>query len=293
MSFRHGLLSGLIFCAVGAGAAPDYVISDFETGQLNTPLNGFWYFFTDRNSATPVDTVFGNSTLSSVDEYGFPFYDSLGLPDARTFPPGRDSASRHSLKFAYSLGDRRLSCGTACTYAPYVGFGLGFSTLSDTVDLSTAAGIAFWARAEKAPLVLNVSVATRDTTTNAPDYSQRLVIDTAWKRYTIELKASDVFKQPSYGARKPFVSSLVKAMNFGVNRGENDSLLAENALYLDDLVILDWEYVDPTGVRRVAARRASAGADLAGSGGRMRYLLPVGRGKGLIVDVSGRISPQP
>lgn len=297
MDFRKGFRTGLILGAAGlacgaasvsAQATPgDWVVNDFESGSLGTPMGGFWYFFTDKNSATAVDTVFGNSVLTSVDEFGFPFSDSLGQPDARTFPPGRNAASTRSLKFGYALGDRPLSCGAACTFAPYVGFGLGFSTMTPTLDFSTSGGIAFWARAEKDSIVLNVSIAAEDTTTGAPDYSQRFVIDTTWKRYTIKLVASTEFKQPPYGPRKPFNATLVKAMNFGVNRGENN-VVTENALFLDDLVVIGWEYVDPTGVRRPTAHRGATRLDLSGRGGRMRFVVPGQQGKGRAVDASGR-----
>lgn len=293
MFFGRLPAAGLIVSVALACFADDYVVTDFESGQLNTPLNGYWYVFTDRNSATPVDTVFGNSVLTSFDEGGFPFYDSLGNPDPRTFPAGHGDGSTRALRFAYQLGDRRLSCGESCTYAPYVGFGLGFSTLADTVDLTGAAGIAFWAKAEKAPLVLNVSVGTRDTSTTAPDYSQRFVLDTAWKRCTIELKASEAFKQPAYGPRKPFNPTVVKSMNFGVNRGENDSL-PENALHLDDLVILAWSWVDPTAIPRRPARAGSAPKlALSWAGSLVRIRLPeawAGKpGQVQAVDAAGRI----
>jgi hypothetical protein len=292
-AFRTGLALGAAGLALGtapasARTAPaDWIVNDFETGTLSTPMNGFWYFFTDRNSPTVVDTVMGNSTLTSVDEFGFPFVDSLGQPDPRTFPPGRDSSSTRSLKFGYALGDRPLSCGTSCTYAPYVGFGFGFSTITNTLDFSTSGGIAFWARAEKDSIIMNVSVSAEDTTTGAPDYSQRFVIDTTWKRYTIQLVASEVFKQPNYGPRKPFNATLVKAMNFGVNKQENPTV-TQNALFLDDLVVIGWEYVDPSSVRRPVAGRAGTRMDL-GRGGRIRYRIPGLQGKGLTVDAAGRI----
>lgn len=298
MSFEKVFRTGLMIGAAGIawGAAPvsaqtapgDWVVNDFESGTLNTPMNGFWYFFTDRNSPTVVDTVMGNSTLTSVDESGFPFFDSLGSPDVRTFPPGRDANSTRSLKFGYVLGDRPLSCGTSCTYAPYVGFGFGFSTITNTLDFSTSGGIAFWARAEKDSLVMNISIGAEDTTTGAPDYSQRFKIDTTWKRYTINLVASEVFKQPPYGPRKPFNATLVKTMNFGVNKGDNPTV-TENALFLDDLVVIGWEYVDPTGVRRPVAGRAGTRVDLPGRGSRVRYRVPGQQGKGLTVDAAGRL----
>lgn len=292
---RSGLALGIAGIAMGAAPAsaqstvPDWIVNDFELGTLSTPMNGFWYFFTDRNSATPIDTIYGNSSVTSVDESGFPFYDTVTFePSVRTFPPGHDSTSMRALKFGYVLGDRPLSCGEACTYAPYVGFGLGFSTMTSSLDFSTSGGIAFWARAEKDSIVVNVSIGAEDTTLDAPDYAQRFVVDTTWKRYTINLVASTDFKQPTWGPRKPFNAAMVKSMNFGVSRGEN-SLVTENALLIDDLVVIGWEYVDPTSVRRPVAGRAATRVELQGRKGSLRYLVPGRQGKRMAVDISGRV----
>lgn len=286
-------IAGLASPASAQTAPADWIVNDFEMGTLSTPMNGFWYFFTDRNSATEIDTVMGNSSITSISESGTPFYDTVTFePDARTFPPGRDSTTKRALKFGYTLGDRRLGCGALCTYDPYVGFGLGFSTMTNTLDFSTSGGIAFWARAEKDSIIVNVSIGAEDTTVGAPDYSQRFKIDTVWKRYVINLVASDDFKQPAWGPRKPFNATLVKSMNFGVNRGEN-SVVTENALLVDDLVVIGWEYVDPSSVRRPLAGRAAARMDFSRSGGRVRYLVPGQAGKGLTVDISGRVHLRP
>jgi hypothetical protein len=292
-------LAAGIFLPVGAGAdepadTTDYIMSDFETASLSTPLWGFWYTFTDVNSATAVDTVMGNSYLTSFDEFGQPLLDSLFMPDARTFPPGYSEFSTRALRFAYVLGNRRLSCGDSCTYAPYVGFGIGFSTQAEYLDLTGSPGIAFWAKAESAPLVMEVSVATVDTATGAPDYSMRLAVDTTWKRYTIPLAAGPGFAQPDWGPRKPFDITKVKGMGFGINRGTNPDDTA-NAVLIDDLTILDWIYVepvDPASVRQGAAASAMRLA-IRREGGRVLVRLPSqysGRtGEVEAVDASGRV----
>jgi hypothetical protein len=227
-----------------ADVVGDYVMTDFEGMELRTPINGYWYTFTDRNTATSVDSIYGNSRLTTFDSSGRPLFDTLGNPDPNTFPAGHSEESLHSLKFGYELGDRKLSCGAACTYEPYVGMGIRFTTMADTLDLTGAVAITFWAKADSAPLTLNVSIGTMDTTTNAADYGQAFKLTTSWAKYTITLKASADFKQPSWAAVKPFNIQRVFGMGFGVNRGEN-ATKPSNAVYVDDITIENWKYVDP------------------------------------------------
>jgi hypothetical protein len=305
-SFSRALSAGVLAIglslpqAVEAADTPDttdYVMSDFETATLSTPLWGFWYTFTDRNSATEVDTVYGNSYLTSFDSTGQPLLDSLFMPDVRSFPPGYSEFSTRALRFAYVLGDRKLSCGAACTYEPYVGFGIGFSTQVEYLDLTGSPGIAFWAKAESAPVVMDVSVGTVDTSTaaiGAPDYSMLVTVDTVWKQYVIPLVAGPDFAQPAWGPRKPFDATKVKGMNFGINRGANpeDTI---NAVLIDDLSILDWTYVepvDPSSIRKASAASAMRLA-IRREGGRVLVRLPdqyAGR-SGVVeaVDASGRV----
>ena len=89
-------------------------------------------------------------------------------------------------------------------------------------------------------------------------------------------------------SRIPAGSVHSTAMNFGVNKGENP-LVTQNALFIDDLTVLGWEYVDPTSVRRPVAGRAGTRVGLSGRGGRIGYRLPGQQGKGLTVDAAGRI----
>lgn len=283
--------------AFGGADTTDYVMSDFEAGMLDTPLWGFWYVFTDRNTPTAVDTVMGNSFLTSFDSTGFPLFDTLGFPDARTFPQGHDSSSTRALRFGYSLGDRKLSCGTACLYEPYVGFGVGFTTRFDTLDLTGATGIAFWAKTDSATVVMNVSVATRDSVTTAADYSKRVTVDATWKRYVIPLVAGPDFMQPSWSPKKPFKVTQVKGMGFGITRGDNPTQLT-NAVTIDDLTVLGWKFVepdiviDPSSARRSAAPGAMRLA-VRREGGRAHIRLPnryAGlRGEVEAVDASGRV----
>ena len=256
-----GILSAAAAAAAPGYAAPadtaDYVMTDFESGQiLGTPLNGYWYNFTDRNTATSIDSIYGNSRLTSFDSSGFPFTDSLGYYDARTFPPGRsgDSAS-HCLRFAYALGDRKLSCGAACSYEPYVGFGMRFTTMADTVDLTGATAISFWAKAEDSAVTVDVSVGTRDTTPNSADYGQTFTVGPGWKQYTINLAPSGDFKQPTWAAHKTFNPKVATGVGFGINLGANKARPV-NAVLIDDLVIQDWAYVDPNTIPdAIAAHR--------------------------------------
>lgn len=222
----------------------DYVMNDFDSFSKNTNLGGYWFSFTDNGSATAIDTIFGNSSLTAWDAPDQFTFDTLGNLNRNVFPQGHGGDSTdNALRFGFKLGDRMLSCGGTCTYPAYVGFGLSFKS-SDTVDLSAAAGVAFWAKADTAPLTFNVSINTRDTTTGAAEYSQTFKLDTTWKLYVIKLVVSDSFKQPDWSPKKPFVASRATGMGFGMNAGDN-ALHKTNAMWIDDLVIQKWKYVEP------------------------------------------------
>ena len=143
------------------------------------------------------------------------------------------------MRMGYQLGTVRLGCGENSEYAPHVGFAIGFSSEFDPIELSKATHITFWAKGRDS-LTVNVSLGMRDTVTTAADYSQRFKIDTTWKKYSIELKASDVFKIPAWVTPFPFEAARVNRMSFSINKDEN---LAhpDNALYLDDIEIVNWE----------------------------------------------------
>jgi hypothetical protein len=312
MVMHRGLLL-TSFCSVFAGAAlnevraqdvvPDttnYNMSDFEiSNPMSTPLNGFWFTYGDRLTPTEIDTVMGNSRITSFDSSsGGPLYDSLYNYDERTFPVGRSGvAGSRSMRFAYELGDRRLSCGAACTYDPYVGFGLTFTTMMDTagyniLDLTGATAISFWAKAEKDSIMVNFSVGTKDTTPNTSDYGKTLKITgPEWKKYTISLVEPTGMTQPSWATKKSFDLKRATGIGFGINRGTN-SLLPSNTLFIDDVVIENWQYVDPTvAVRspnRAHASRSAGRLQIQGS--QVRFI----RADGVRLspfNMNGRVQP--
>jgi hypothetical protein len=280
----------------------DYVMTDFNNRQQTTPFNGYWYIYNDNKEKSFADSlVNGNSSITSFDSSGYAFVDSVGYPDARTFPNDRKGADTYCLKFGFKLGDRKLACGGTCNYAPHVGFGTGFTTMADTLDLTGSKGISFWAKADFTPLVVSVSVPITDTGAATAAYAQRFSLDTTWKMYTIKLIPSADFAQPSYSAKSPFVISRVKGMAFSINAGDN-AKYPVNAMYVDDVTILKWKYVDP--YEEVVSNRMAQKSQMAKSWisiiriseNQVEIALPsvyTGRsGKIEAVDVKGKILAQ-
>jgi hypothetical protein len=241
---------GLITAPVLAQDPPpdttSFVMSDFENGRQTTPFWGYWYTYTDGKEVSAADTaLFGNSMVTSIDSNGQNFTDSLGSPDDRTFPKGHDSLSLNCQKFGYVLGSRKLSCGGTCNYEAHVGFGTGFTTQAQSLDMTGATSISFWAKADTAPLIMSVAVGTIDTVApNASDYSQLFSITTAWKEYKIFMKPSADLKQPTWSVVKSFNTKAVKGLGFGINRGDNPDH-PTNAVYVDDVTIQNWRFIEP------------------------------------------------
>lgn len=244
-------LVGMTFSAASAAPADttldttDYLIDDFNDQAASTPWWGFWFTFTDRNSMTADTGVTGNSFLTTHDSIsGSPLYDSIGFPIPAGWPRGRTGDSLdYGMRMGYILGDRPLSCGGTCTYAPYVGLGVGFTTQGNRfLNLRGATHFSFWAKADSGTVTVNVAI--NDTNTASEDYAQRFVVDSTWKKYSIALEASAAFKQPDYGGKGPFDKTIITGAIFGINKGDN-ALRPANGITLDDVMIENWKFVDP------------------------------------------------
>jgi hypothetical protein len=285
---------GMAAGEVRAQAAVDTnntVIADFESNLGSTAWNGYWYHFNDANSASAADsTLYGNSVITSLDSTGYPFTDSSGYYDRRSYPLGpQGDSDSHSLRMAFQFGDRLLSCGTACTYEPYVGWGLVLTTYhfapADTFDMTGATAISFWAKSDIDTVTVDFSVFIRDTV-DAPDFSQVVKVGPVWKKYSISLNpATTLLQQPSWATKKPFNLRHVAGMGFGFNRGEN-KLHTANGMSIDDVTVENWKYVEPPiiedAIRSVARK----------SGNRAGYRLQIkGSQINLIRTEGNRITP--
>jgi len=255
-TLKGGMLAGAFLLAAAfspVSAAPadttldttDYLLDDFDDQSASTPWWGFWFTFTDRNSKTVDTALMGNSFLTTHDSVsGTPLYDSLGFPLPEGWPRGHTGDSLdYGMRMGYVLGDRPLSCGTNCTYAPYVGLGVGFTTQGGRfLNLRGATHFTFWAKADSGTVVVNVAI--NDTNTASEDYAQRFVIDSTWKKYSVALEASAALKQPEYGGKGPFDKTIITGAIFGINKGDN-ALRPANGITLDDVTIENWKFVDP------------------------------------------------
>jgi hypothetical protein len=243
------------------------VIADFETNLGSTMWNGYWFHFNDANSPSAADsTLKGNSVITSLDSMGYPFTDTSGYYDRRSYPLGpTGEADSHSLRMAFKFGDRLLSCGAACTYEPYVGWALILTTYhfapADTFDLTGATAISFWAKSDTDTVTVNYSLIIRDSI-DTPDYSQAIKVGPTWKKYSISLNpATTLLAQPTWAVKKPFNMKHVAGMGFGFNRGDNKKITA-NGMSIDDITIENWKYVDPEIIDAIRsyARRAGSKA---------------------------------
>jgi len=263
----------------------NFVLANFEYNLGGTPWNGYWFDYTDQNSATAADTTLrGNSTITSMDSTGHPFpNDTLtGDYDPRTYPIGRTGeVGSHSFHMAYALGDRKLSCGASCSYDPYVGWGLNFNYQyppNDTIDLTGATAISFWAKADTDTVTVSFTVMTWDTTPNFANYSQEYKIGPTWKKYSCNLVASADFKQPSYAPQIPFNATHATGIGFGFSRTSN-SKHPTDGIVLDDVLIEHWtDYPPESDAIRALSRvpAAHAGWRLQVQGSQIRLVRPDG-----------------
>ncbi len=251
-----GVATLVSILAGGASAQPNpadtahYVMADFESNIQSTPLNGYWFTYTDVGSASAADTALkGNSVITSLDSSGNPFFDTNFNYDARTYPLGRlGDSNTHALHMGFALGDRPLGCGDNCSYAPYVGWGLNFTTRfspNNTLDFTGATAFSFWAKSDSDTVVVGISFNILDTNArNAADYGMSLKIGPVWKKYTISLGASTPLTQPTWTTAKAFDLKSVTGIGFSFNKGSNP-LRPTNGIVLDDVLIENWKFVEP------------------------------------------------
>lgn len=235
-------LSALCLTAISPAPAQDsipvFTIVSFESSSMQSTLGVYGGSYADNNEKNNDTVTFGNSLLTT-----FPYHENT---DSTLWVPGYGGESFTAMQLGYQLGTVMLGCGENCTYAPHVGFAIGFSSEFDPIELTGATHITFWAKGRDS-LTVNVSVGMRDTVKSPADYSQRFVIDTTWKKYSIKLEASDDLTLPNWVPQIPFDVVRVNSMAFSISKDLNADH-PDNALFLDDIQIVNWveSYVSGT-----------------------------------------------
>lgn len=230
--------------ALSQDSIPIFMMVDFEMNQVQSTLGAYGGTYTDNSEMANDSVTYGNSLVTTT-----AFHDD---PDSMLWVPGYREGSFTAMQLGYQLGTVRLGCGKDCTYGPHVGLALSFSQEFDPYDLTGATHLTFWAKGRDS-LTVNVSVGMRDTVPNPASYSQKFLIDTAWKKYTIELKASEVFTLPNWVTQVPFVVARANAVGFSISKDENPDH-PDNALYLDDIEIVNWVSTPATGIFKQGRR---------------------------------------
>jgi hypothetical protein len=275
-------------------------LATFDYGRGSTQWGGYWFQYSDVNSVSAADsTLMGNSYFTFADSLSgnpFPNDTITGAYDPRSFPVDRSGdTSLHSYHMGFALGNRPLSCGTACSYAPYIGWGINFTykpAPDDTIDLTGSTGISFWAKSDTDTVTVSFSVATLDSTPGAADYSQEFHIGPTWAKYTCKLVASADFKEPTYAAPKPFNPAHATGIGWNFNRGSN-AKHPTNGIIIDDVLINNWtEYPPEIDAVRSGPRAsaAHAGWRLQVQGSQIRLVRPDGD-RLIPLNLNGRALP--
>lgn len=266
------LALGLAMAA--AAQEKSYLLSDFESGAGQNSLSGFWFYFTDignegNSRITTADTVTGYWDSTSVGE-GF-------------------GGSTFSGRMGFQFGDKRPTCGATCTFDPEVTLATDLRSGDSVQNLTGATHVNFAAKA-KTPVKVTFLVLTAGIK-DFSHYRQVIDIGTEWKEYSVVLKSSPTFAQPSWGVRVPFDPSQVTHFHWQVSQGLNTGMTGDSLL-IDDVKILGWEPIIVTKVApSVAASRVSGRPSL-GFGENLHLSLadvPGNRGGTVrIRDLAGR-----
>lgn len=234
----------LISAALAYAQPKSALISDFEAeSSANPPPLGMgWYFYDDvsaggNSKVTTATNMLDTSFTPPKSDYFF---------DSTTYTAGANGSGQ-SLKFGFTLGTVRPSCGGTCTYAPGLGMGINIP-----LELSGATGISFWAKAD-APTKVVFHVATLGVKDNG-HHAKLLSLTTSWTKYTVTLAE---LAQPSWAAKVAFNQAEFTGLGWGVSKQDN-SAMGAGAVYLDHVVIEGWAPpVEPIAI--LSAARSGAG----------------------------------
>jgi hypothetical protein len=206
------------------GQATDFLLNDFESGGSTNNLFGYWFYYNDAPNK-------GNSRILTCDSVSGAFdSSSLSLPGYG----GSAAAGR----MGWAFGDKNPSCGDSCSYDPEVGFGTDLRSGDSVANLTGATAITFWAKANKAVKIL--FVINLNTVKDYSNYRQTLDVGTDWRLFTVNLKASAAFAQPTWGKPVAWDPTQVTTINWVATMALNKTL-ASDTLIVDDIKILGWD----------------------------------------------------
>lgn len=261
-------------CLALAAAAQDkkFVLADFEAGGPTNNLFGYWFYYNDAANQ-------GNSRITTCDTISGGF-------DTTSIGPGRNG-SVGAGRMGFVFGDKMPVCGDSCAYDPEVGFGTDLRSTDSTADLSGATYINFWARSNH-PLTVLFTVTLLPVKDYA-HYRQTITTGPEWKQYSIALKKSPQFSQPTWGKPVAWDPRQITTINWVVTKAFNKAL-ASDTLMVDDIEVMEW---DPFATSIRAARAPGArGLRVSRGAEGLRLLLPEDmRGRDGVVrvgDLMGR-----
>lgn len=257
-----------------AAAAQDkkFVLADFENPGPTNNLFGYWFYYNDAANQ-------GNSRITTCDTLSGGF-------DTTSIGPGRNG-SVGAGRMGFVFGDKMPVCGDSCSYDPEVGFGTDLRSADSVADLTGATYINFWARSNH-PLTVLFTVTLLPVKDYA-HYRQTITTGTEWKQYSIALKKSPQFSQPTWGKPVAWDPKQITTINWVVTKAFNKSLPSDT-LMVDDIEVMEW---DPFAVSvRSAHRMPSRGLRASHGPQGLSISIPSGMGgRGGVIrvgDLMGR-----
>ena len=235
--------------------AADALMDDFEGGTNQNKFGSYWYFYDDHTDG-------GTSKVTSATPTG-----TAELLFDPAVSIGADEKGGKAAKITYQMGPAALSCGTACEFGQYVGFGADFTPDKKALDLTGATKITYKAKAE-APTTVVIEVATTPVTSQAAPqkFATHQVthnITTSWKTYEISLSETALtnpLKQPSWAKPPvPFDPKFVEKIAWKVSMDAATNPL-KGTILIDSVLIKNYTWANP------AACATCIGAVGAGTG---------------------------
>jgi hypothetical protein len=248
---RKTALLGLASVLIASSSlfAVDSKLDDHEDGTNQNDFLYYWYYY-DDNSGVGADDRPQAETPGTPSVINVPFEeknrrpgDSHMVKDYK-FTVGEEGGNKYAT-MPFTFGSTwKTSYGEG---KPYVGMGTMLTEEGKALDLTGATAVSFRIRGST-NMTVDFKVQTLDIDEDSTFgyYQTNIAVTTDWQQYTILLSELD---QPPWAKNdkdKKFAFDITKCTKLAWEvQKEDNMMVTEGTLDVDDIVIIDYEWVSP------------------------------------------------
>ena len=248
---RKTALLGLASVLIASSSlfAVDSKLDDHEDGTNQNDFLYYWYYY-DDNSGVGADDRPQSETPGTPSVINVPFEeknrrpgDSHMVKDYK-FTVGEEGGNKYAT-MPFTFGSTwKTSYGDG---KPYVGMGTMLTEEGKALDLTGATAVSFRIRGST-DMTVDFKVQTLDIDEDSTFgyYQTNIAVTTDWQQYTILLSELDQPPWAKNNADKKFAFDITQCTKLAWEVQKEDNMtVTEGTLDVDDIVIIDYEWVSP------------------------------------------------